>query len=174
MPGQGVRSPPGPQFPAHTVSWAPPAPACGSLRPPVGILMQPMPHAGCRRRPTLQFPRAAITNGHKLRGLKLRASITLQFWRSEVQMGLMSKIKVSVGLVLPESSRRAFCFLAFANFWGSQALLGSRPLPPFSKPAWRIFRTHCAHVPPSPKAPVFTLRTAGCTRLLFTISRSLT
>ena len=160
MPGQGVRSPPGPQFPAHTVSWAPPAPACGSLSPPVGILMQPMPHAGCRRRPTLQFPRAAVTNGHKLRGLKLRASITLQFWRSEVQMGLTSKIKVSVGLVLPESSRRESVFLLLPTSGGLrhfsarglylhfQSRLGgsSGPIALTCLPCLRRLSLHCAQL----------------------------
>ena len=87
-------------------------------------------------------------------------------------MGLMSKIKLSVGLVLPESSRGE-TLLAFANFWGPQALVSSRPLPPSSKPAWRIVTTHCAHVPPVCKAPVITLHTPGCSRLL-PISRSLT
>lgn len=44
-----------------------------------------------------QFPIAAVTNNHKFSDLKPHRFITLQFWRSEVQMGLTEiKIKISV------------------------------------------------------------------------------
>ena len=41
---------------------------------------------------------AAVTDDHKLSGIKQYKFISLQFWRSKSEMGLIAKIKVSARL----------------------------------------------------------------------------
>lgn len=41
---------------------------------------------------------AAVTDDYKLSGIKHHQCISLQLWRSKLEMGLMAKIKVSARL----------------------------------------------------------------------------
>lgn len=77
------------------------------------------------------FPVAALTNYHKLSGLKQHKLIILQFWRSEVQKGSLLGWNQDVGKAGPLSggSWGKFTFLSFLTPWGCLQYLSYDHLP---------------------------------------------
>ena len=67
---------------------------------------------------------AAVTNSHKLGGLKQQEFILSQLWRSEVQYQHHLGRKPGVGrAVLPPEALGENLFLSSSSLWGPQALL---------------------------------------------------
>ena len=74
-------------------------------------------HCG-NRLPVYQFPMAAVTNGHKLGGLKQQKFFLSQFWRPEVQdqSFLKAKVKVLCSFQRLHGRRCSLPLMAFGGF----------------------------------------------------------